>query len=108
MTYICDNCAHIFEEGEQHTVTEAHGFSDGLVERFEVCPVCGGTYSEANRCNGCGEWHPERVLYFGWCADCLKDRLTPDRALTILTRSDDWMDDLAEMLNEESEHHGGT
>lgn len=101
MTYICDNCAQTFEDGEQGTVIETHGFSDGLAERFGVCPVCGGTYSEAKRCNGCNEWHSEGVLYFGWCADCLKDRLTPDRALTILTRSDDWMDELAEMLNEE-------
>ena len=101
MTYICDNCSHIFEEGEQARYVETHGFTDGRVEYFDCCPICGGTYSEAKRCNGCNEWHSKGVLYFGWCADCLKDRLTPDRALTILTRSDDWMDDLAEMLNEE-------
>ena len=53
MTYICDNCSQIFEEGEQRTVTETHGFSNGLAERVKVCPVCGGTYSEAKLCNGC-------------------------------------------------------
>ena len=101
MTYICDNCAHIFEDGEQRIVTETHGFSDDLAERFEVCPVCGGTYSEAKRCNGCNEWHSEGVLYFGWCADCLKDRLTPERAKEILIQEFDWMDTFAEILNEE-------
>ena len=101
MTYICENCSHIFEDGEQRTVIENHGFSDGLAERFGVCPVCGGTYSTARRCKGCGSFYREFDMFGGWCADCLKDRLTPDRALTILTRSDDWMDDLAEMLNEE-------
>lgn len=108
MTYICDNCSQIFEEGEQRNVTETHGFSDGLAERFEVCPVCGGTYREAKRCKGCWEYNSVNDLTNGWCKRCLREELTPDRALTILTRSDDWMDDLAEMLNEESEHRGGT
>ncbi len=47
--YKCKNCGHIFEEGEQATWTEKHGFSSGPFEEWDGCPICQGSFKEAKK-----------------------------------------------------------
>ena len=78
LMYKCDVCGHLFEDGEQRTVTETYGFPDGLSERFNVCPLCGGDYQRVKRCCSCGDWHTEGELFEGWCEPCLRDSIDYD------------------------------
>ena len=78
LMYKCDVCGHLFEDGEQRTVTETYGFPDGLSERFNVCPLCGGDYQRVKQCCSCGNWHTEEELFEGWCETCLKDSINYD------------------------------
>ena len=34
----CRDCGEYFDESE--VIVETHGFTDGLYERFKVCPFC--------------------------------------------------------------------
>lgn len=47
--YRCNECGHLFEEGEQKSWVEPHG------EKMQGCPLCCGTYIESNNCRICGE-----------------------------------------------------
>jgi len=86
--YKCVDCGHLFEEGEQRTYKEAHGFSDGFAEEFSVCPVCGGDYEETTRCAFCGGEHLESELYDGVCLDCLRKKATYANILNYLIDTD--------------------
>lgn len=73
MSYICLDCGHIFEEGEQIT------FQENIVEYFGVpcskkisgCPKCGGEYEESKPCDICGSEHLEEDLNGGLCDECI-------------------------------------
>lgn len=67
MMYICSECGHIFEEGEEKRYTESYG------EQLSCCPICGGGYVEAVICESCGgAFHPDDDRMAGkWCKDCL-------------------------------------
>ena len=54
--YVCLECGHLFEEGEEKTVYETHGFSTPPYEEFRVCPRCSGPYTNAFRCDCCDDW----------------------------------------------------
>ena len=72
MTYICDDCGHIFEDGEERINIEEHG------EKWSCCPECGGDYEVAARCDRCyGVAYPE-FLHSGLCLDCVKDLINFD------------------------------
>ena len=69
MNYICTNCGHIFEEGE-----EVIKHYDG--EDWACCPSCGSTeIVDGVRCKECGKVVEENTLFDGWCKDCLLDKL---------------------------------
>ena len=70
MMYKCENCGHLFEDGEQARWTEDHG------EEWSSCPICKSEYEEVRICKNCGKWHTENELFDGWCADCLIDQIT--------------------------------
>ena len=72
MMYRCENCGHLFEEGEQARWTEEYG------EKWDGCPVCRGGYEEVHQCKECGEWHTENELYDGWCEKCLRETINYD------------------------------
>ena len=78
MAFICTECRHIFDDGEEQRWTEPHG------ERISGCPVCGGAYVEAVQCKGCRGEHLEDDLVNGWCGECLKERITFDAFWTYL------------------------
>lgn len=60
MVYKCDECGHIFEDGEEKRWVEPHG------EEMKGCPICGGTYSEGKECELCGRCITDGVF----CDDC--------------------------------------
>ena len=82
MEYICMDCGHIFEDGEEKHWVERHGFEDGPGEYMTGCPLCGGAYEQAKHCTVCGKATLEDELFGGqYCKDCLNGEITYDTAL---------------------------
>ena len=77
MMFKCDNCGHLFEEGEQAVWHENYGAEIGG-ETFDGCPLCRGGYEEVHQCKECGDWHTENELYDGWCEKCLRETINYD------------------------------
>ena len=77
---ICEGCGHLFDDGEERTVTVI----PGMVER--VCPVCGDSYDTAVQCKPRGKWFPEHLIVNGehcaydYCAKCLENAITYENA----------------------------
>lgn len=71
--YICDDCGAVFDEpfGQR----QPHG------EVYEVCPACGGSFSEAKHCPVCGEYHHPAEQRFEVCDTCMKWKRTKERVL---------------------------
>lgn len=78
MMYRCENCGHLFEEGEQAVWEEKHGFIDGPFEKWSGCPLCKSDYEEVRQCKECEEWHTEDELYSGLCESCLRKTINYD------------------------------
>ena len=80
MMYRCENCGHLFEEGEQAVWYENQGECHGVtaMERFSGCPLCHDDYEEVHQCKECGDWHTENELYDGWCEKCLRETINYD------------------------------
>ena len=55
--YRCNECGHLFEDGEQAEWVEMHGFNYGNGERFSGCPICKGDYEEIKPCKICGSFN---------------------------------------------------
>ena len=78
MMYRCENCGHLFEEGEQAVWEETHGFTSPPYEKWDGCPICKSGYEEVHQCQECGDWHYEDELYDGWCEKCLRETINYD------------------------------
>ena len=78
MMYRCENCGHLFEEGEQAVWEEKHGLDTPPYEKWDGCPLCRGGYEEVHQCKECDEWHTEDELYDGWCEKCLRETINYD------------------------------
>ena len=78
MMYRCENCGHLFEEGEQAVWEEKHGLDTPPYEQWSGCPICKGGYEEVHQCKECGDWHTENELYDGWCEKCLRETINYD------------------------------
>ena len=78
MMYKCENCGHLFEEGEQAVWEEKHGFDYGPYEERRGCPMCMGDYEELHQCKGCDEWHADDEMYDDWCEECLRQTIDYD------------------------------
>jgi hypothetical protein len=76
--YKCENCGHLFEEGEQAVWEETHGFTSPPYEKWDGCPLCKGGYEEVHQCQECEKWHTEDELYEGWCEKCLRETINYD------------------------------
>ena len=77
MMYRCENCGHLFEEGEQTVWHENYGAEIGG-ETFDGCPLCRGDYEEVHQCKECGDWHTDDELYDGWCEKCRRETINYD------------------------------
>ena len=73
MSYICLDCGHIFEEGEQTERSENRGEYWGVscFQYLSGCPKCGGEYEESTPCAICGSEHLEEDLNGGLCDSCI-------------------------------------
>lgn len=76
--YKCENCGHLFEEGEQAVWEERHGLDTPPYEKWDGCPICKGGYEEVHQCQECNEWHTDEELYDGWCEKCLRETINYD------------------------------
>ena len=68
--YKCNECGHIFEEGEEHRWSEGRGEFWGMAcsEEMSGCPLCDGDYEETVRCELCeGEFLADELC--GYCCD---------------------------------------
>ena len=74
MAYICLNCGHIFEEGEQANWEESRGefWGHACSENMSGCPLCHGEYEESTPCEICGSEHLEEELNGGVCDECIE------------------------------------
>lgn len=72
MWYKCDECGHIFEEGEQKTWEENIGecWGSPAYERNCGCPICEGTFEQVYPCVCCGELIVDSKS--GYCDECVK------------------------------------
>lgn len=84
--YKCKNCGHLFDDGEQKHVVEKHGFSDGMYEEYDSCPVCGASdFEETKRCLSCGgEFLKGELIDDKFCYQCLIEDADPDTFLSFL------------------------
>lgn len=69
--YKCLDCGHLFEEGEQATREETHGFDTPPYEEFTGCPICDGDYEEIKPCKICGSY--EHDFDEDYCKSCKID-----------------------------------
>ena len=71
----CHDCHTVFDEpkcsGQYHPYGEGYA-----LERYSVCPRCGGSFSEAFACKYCGEYFCSEELHNSYCIDCLKDNFS--------------------------------
>lgn len=54
--YRCEECGHLFEEGEQEHISECVGeyWGSPAYQEYDVCPCCGGSYETISPCKICG------------------------------------------------------
>ena len=73
MSYICLDCGHIFEDGEQAHRKETRGeyWGSSCSEDVSCCPLCGGEYAKSVPCSICGSEHLEEDLNGGLCDECI-------------------------------------
>lgn len=73
--YICLECGHIFDEGEEKRWSESRGEYWGMPcgEELTGCPICEGDYEKAEKCIICGSAHLEDDLHSGVCDECIDE-----------------------------------
>ena len=78
--YICKECGRIFEEPKHHYGEHLEHFGFPCREGWTGCPSCGGVYTEAFKCDGCGEYimgeYIKTIDYQYYCKDCIEMRDT--------------------------------
>ena len=52
--FVCIECGNVFNVPKKYT--ETHGLDCGPFEVCNACPVCGGSYTEALKCDCCENW----------------------------------------------------
>lgn len=81
MSYKCENCGHIFEEGEQTIRREKWGeYYGGLqaspigIQEFHCCPMCGcDSFEETVPCARCKSEHLISELVGDVCQECIDE-----------------------------------
>lgn len=84
---ICLDCGEVFDDSNVKRWKEAHG------EPRIGCPLCGGAFDEAERCEQCGRYYEKDALYDGMCVNCLAECASLyDTALQFLLDTDEYFD----------------
>lgn len=74
--YKCNECGHIFEDGEFYVQSEYMGECWGTpaYDTFRYCPSCGGDeWEEAGHCAKCHGIFLDDEMTEGLCEECLSD-----------------------------------
>lgn len=68
--YKCNECGHLFENGEEKAWNESHG------EHWLGCPLCSGSFEEAVPCSVCGtyDYDDSEDNYCESCKENVKKR----------------------------------
>ena len=69
--YRCENCGHLFEEGEEARWVEKHGLDTPPYEEWSGCPLCKGAYEKISPCKICGSYNHDYDE--DYCDQCKKD-----------------------------------
>lgn len=78
MLYMCEECGHVFKEGEEVRVREPHE------ETYNASPCCLSNYAEAEYCDFCGEVFFQSDLFECYCEECLMKEVTYESALKFI------------------------
>lgn len=72
MMYRCNECGHLFEEGEQSTWSESRGefWGSPCSEKMSGCPLCKGEYVQVEQCKICEQYYSVDDLVDGICDNC--------------------------------------
>lgn len=54
--FVCIECGKLFEAPANWKENRGECFGFPTYEELSGCPYCYGNYTEAHRCNCCGEW----------------------------------------------------
>lgn len=70
MMFKCDDCGHLFEQGEEAIWEESRGefWGQPCYETVSGCPKCKGDYSKIEPCKVCGGYNHEAGECY--CKDC--------------------------------------
>ena len=70
--FICVECQNVFDEPK--IIEENHGLDAPPYEYFSVCPYCGGAFTEAYRCDYCGDFIADTYIKLNngerICSEC--------------------------------------
>lgn len=70
--FVCLECGKIFEQPVDYV--EKHGLDTPPYEEFSGSPCCAGAYTEAHKCDCCGEWIVSSYVKINdgerYCEDC--------------------------------------
>lgn len=73
MTFVCLECGEVFDKPIELKDDRGECFGFPAYENFSVCPYCHGAYTEAHRCDCCGEWITDDYIKVGnerFCNNC--------------------------------------
>lgn len=75
--YRCEECGHLFEEGEESRWVETHGLDTPPYEEWSGCPLCKGSYEEIKPCKICGSYdHDYGEEYCNVCKKNVEKRFS--------------------------------
>ena len=77
--FVCLECGLTFDEPE--CWEERHGLDTPPYEYLSGCPNCRGAFTEAYRCDCCGEWITDTYVEIDdqrYCEDCFTIRNISD------------------------------
>ena len=72
MDFVCLDCGLVFDDPVRYT--ETHGLEYGPYEHYYGCPKCRGAFTQAYKCDCCGEWIEGDYIRVGdnirYCDNC--------------------------------------
>ena len=106
--YKCDNCGHLFDDGEQAVWKESRGECWGTAcsETFTGCPICKCEYEEVFSCKICGDWHTKDELTNGLCDQCIEDSIGYRNFLDFMVETESLRDFLTKSVWEKMDMVG--
>lgn len=70
--YKCDDCGEVFSKYKKFTIDSKENSS---IVHYDGCPLCGGSFTTAMKCQGCDEYISIEDDY-PFCIDCINNILS--------------------------------